>query len=107
MATNFPNSIQTFPTMLNMTASDADIVTRYQEAMQVGNLKQATSILAEMTDGDRKLITASLLNTLFDTSVAVQKYYATKFSNGYIVSATQPAGQENGDYWFKLGKELA
>ena len=76
MATNFPNSIQTFPTMLNMTASDADIVTRYQEA-------------------------------LFDTSVAVQKYYATKFSNGYIVSDTQPAGQETGDYWFKLGKELA
>ena len=73
MATNFPNSIQTFPTMLNMTAGDADIVTRYQEAMQAGNLKQATSILAEMPDGDRKLIPASWLNTPCDTSVEGQR----------------------------------
>ena len=107
MATTFPNSIQTFPTMQNITASDAELVKQYQAAMQAGNIPQATAVLQQIADADKKLVTASLLNTLFDTNVALQQYYAKRFSNGYIVSANQPAGQADGDFWFKLGKTLA
>ena len=59
--TSFPNSIQSFPTMQDISVADAS---------------------------------------------PVQQYYAEKFSNGYIVSATQPAGQANGDFWFKLDRKL-
>lgn len=107
MATTFPNSIQTFPTMQDITASDAELVKQYQAAMQAGNIPQATAALQQITDADKKLVTASLLNAVFDTNVALQQYYATRFSNGYIVSSDQPAGQVDGDFWFKLGKTLA
>ena len=107
MATTFPNSIQTFPTMQDITVSDAALVQQYQTAMQAGNIPQATAALQKITDADKKLVTASLLNAVFDTNVALQQYYAKRFSNGYIVSADQPAGQADGDFWFKLGKTLA
>ena len=44
--------------------------------------------------------------SITDTSVALQQFYADKFSNGYIVSATQPAGQAKGDFWFRLDRKL-
>ena len=106
MSTVFPNEIQSFPTMQDMTSTDASLVQQYQEAMESGNIGGAATILGQITNADKKLIRADLLNTITDTSVALQKFYAEKFSNGYVVSATQPAGQANGDFWFKLDRKL-
>ena len=106
MSTTFPNSIQTFPTMQDISSSDAALVQQYQEAVENNNIALATSLLGQISNADRKIIRASLLNTITDTSVALQQYYADKFSNGYIVSETQPAGQAKGDFWFKLGRKL-
>lgn len=106
MSSVFPNEIQTFPTMQDISAADASLVQQYQEAMEAGNIATATAILAQISNADKKIIRADLFNTITDTSVALQKYYAEKFSNGYIVSATQPAGQANGDFWFKLDRKL-
>ena len=36
----------------------------------------------------------------------VEEYYMSKFSPAYIVSATQPATQDVGDFWFKVNKEI-
>ena len=33
MATNFPNQVDTFPTMLDITADDAELVKQYFELM--------------------------------------------------------------------------
>ena len=106
MSTSFPNSIQTFPTMQDISAADASLVQQYQEAMESGNIATATAILGQISNADKKIIRADLLNTITDTNVALQKYYAEKFSNGYIVSETQPAGQSVGDFWFKLDRKL-
>lgn len=106
MSTLFPNEIQSFPTMQDISSSDAALVQQYQEAVENNNIALATSLLGQISNADRKIIRASLLNTITDTSVALQQYYADKFSNGYIVSETQPAGQANGDFWFKLGRKL-
>lgn len=105
MPTSFPNSIQTFPTMKDMTASDATLVQRYQQLMQEGRVNSARDVLSQITDYDSKLVTADLLNTMNDTIVALEGYYTTKFSPAYIVSATQPAQQDTGDFWFKVNKE--
>ena len=67
---------------------------------------KASAILGQISNADKKIIRADLLNTITDTSVALQQYYAEKFSNGYIVSATQPAGQAKGDFWFRLDRKL-
>lgn len=106
MSTVFPNEIQSFPTMQDMTSTDATLVQQYQDAMEIGNIGGAATILGQIANADKKLIRADLLNTITDTSVALQKFYAEKFSNGYVVSATQPAGQSTGDFWFKLDRKL-
>ena len=104
--TSFPNSIQNFPTMQDISAADASLVQQYQEAMEAGNIATATAILGQISNADKKIIRADMLNTITDTSVALQQFYAEKFSNGYVVSATQPAGQAKDDFWFKLGGKL-
>ena len=104
--TSFPNSIQNFPTMQDISVADATLVQQYQEAMEAGNIATATAILGQISNADKKIIRADMLNTITDTSVALQQFYAEKFSNGYVVSATQPAGQAKDDFWFKLGGKL-
>lgn len=106
MSSVFPNEIQTFPTMQDISVADASLVQQYQEAMESGNIATATAILGQISNADKKIIRADLLNTITDTSVALQQYYAEKFSNGYIVSETQPAGQAKGDFWFRLDRKL-
>lgn len=102
MSSLFPQSTQTFPTMQDMTASDALLVNQFQQAMQAGNVALAQTILAQITDYDKKIISAELLNTAWDTLVALQKYFTTRYSPAYVISATQPEDQEIGDYWFEV-----
>lgn len=102
MATTFPNSVQTFPTMQDVTATDMAAIKQYQQAMQDGNLRLAQSILLTISNYDKKIITADLLNTIADTCVALEEYYATKYSPAYVVSSTQPSNQQATDFWFKV-----
>ena len=102
MATTFPNAIQTFPQMIDLTASDGTLVQQYQTAMQAGNLTLAQQILAQIPDNQSKIITADYLNTINDTVVAVEKYFQARYSPAYVVSNTQPSAQENGDFWFQV-----
>ena len=102
MATTFPHSIQTFPTMLNLTASDILMVNNYQEAILNGNFALAAQYLASISDGNLKLITADYLNTINDTINALQVVYEQTWSTAYIVSAVQPQAQENGDFWLQV-----
>lgn len=102
MATSFPDNIQTFPTMLNLTASDITMVKNYQEAILSGNFTLAAQYLASIQNGDQKLITADYLNTINDTLIALQQFYEQKWSPAYIVSATQPVSQEVGDFWLEV-----
>lgn len=102
MATSFPSSIQTFPTMQDMGAADAPLVKQYQAAMQSGDIPTAQSILSQITNGQNKIINADLLNTIIDTNVALQLYYAQRYSPAYVVSEEQPQNQEATDFWFQI-----
>ena len=102
MATSYPNSVQTFPQMIDLAASDGPLVQQYQTAMQAGNLTLAQQILAQIPNNQSKIITADYLNTINDTVVAVEKYFQARSSPAYIVSNTQPSAQENGDFWFQV-----
>lgn len=106
MATTFPDEVQTFVRRLDLTASDGDLVKQYQDAMQNDDLSLAATILEKIPDHDKKLITAEFLNDMTDTIEAVETFFLTKYSPGYIVSENQPAGQNSGDFWFHLTKKL-
>lgn len=102
MATSFPNQIQNFPQMQDITAQDATLVQQYQNAMQVGNLSLAKQILAQIPNNQNKIVTADYLNTINDTVIAVQKYFGARYSPAYVVSETQPINQEKSDFWFQV-----
>ena len=102
MATSYPNSVQTFPQMIDLTASDGPLAQQYQIAMQAGNLALAKQILAQIPNNQNKIITADYLNTINDTVVAVEQYFQARYSPAYIVSDTQPQSQEKNDFWFEI-----
>ena len=102
MSSLFPGAIQTFPQMINLTASDGTLAQQYQAAMQAGNLALAKQILAQIPNNQNKIITADYLNTINDTVVAVENYFKTRYSPAYIVSNTQPQSQEKNDFWFEI-----
>lgn len=102
MATSYPNSVQTFPQMIDLAASDGTLAQQYQTAMQAGNLALAKQILAQIPNNQNKIITADYLNTINDTVVAVEKFFQARYSSAYVVSSTQPSLQENGDFWFQV-----
>ena len=102
MATSYPNSVQTFPQMIDLTASDGTLAQQYQIAMQAGNLALAQQILAQIPNNQSKIITADYLNTINDTVVAVEQYFQARYSPAYIVSESQPAYQEATDFWFEV-----
>ena len=102
MATLFPNAIQTFPQMIDLTASDGALAQQYQAAMQAGNLALAKQILSQIPNSQNKIITADYLNTITDTVIAVEQYFQARYSPAYIVSDTQPQSQEKNDFWFEI-----
>ena len=75
--TTFPEQVQTFVTMLNMTIADAPAVKGYQQAMEAGNNTLAQQYYNQITNADQKFIDATKMNRLMDTCVALQKFYKT------------------------------
>lgn len=102
MATSYPSSIQNFPQMIDVTASDGALVAQYQAAMEAGNLSLAKQILAQIPQNQNKIVTADYLNTINDTVVAVERYFQDRYSPAYVVSASQPAHQNATDFWFQI-----
>ena len=102
MPSLFPQQVQTFNQMQDISASDGALIAQYQTAMQAGNLALAKQILAQIPNNQNKIITADYLNTINDTVVAVEQYFRGRYSPAYIVSETQPAYQEATDFWFEV-----
>ena len=102
MPSLFPQQVQTFNQMQDISASDGALIAQYQAAMQAGNLALARQILAQIPNNQSKIITADYLNTINDTVVAVEEYFRGRYSPAYIVSADQPAFQNKTDFWFEV-----
>lgn len=109
MSTVFPGSIQTFPTMEDITPTDAPLVAQYQTALQQGNFESAQAILAQIPNASNKMANADLLNSVMDTVVAVETlfYSAGAAGSGYVVSETQPSVQLVNELWFQLTGEAS
>lgn len=75
--TTFPDSIQSFVQMEDIASGDADVLAQYQSAMRSGDFAAAQAALANMTNADNKIINAVKLNTMFDTCIALERFYKT------------------------------
>lgn len=102
----FPDTLVTFPTMMDITASDGNLIALYQQAVQAQDTETAASILAQITNYDKKIITANYLNTLGQTVNDIELFYAEKYNPAYVVSDTQPIAQEPTDFWFEITGEV-
>ena len=102
MPSLFPQQVQTFNQMQDISTSDGALIAQYQTAMQAGNLALAKQILAQIPNNQNKIITADYLNTINDTVVAIEQYFRGRYSPAYIVSESQPTYQEATDFWFEV-----
>ena len=98
----FPEEIDVFPAMLDITASDGDLIKQYQAAMETNNLALAKQILQRIPNGQNKIITAELLNKMTNSIMSTQTYALKSYSPAYIVSETMPTSQEATDFWFQV-----
>lgn len=76
-STSFPNQIQTFATFLDISASDARLIQKYQIAIQSNDYETAQNIFAQIPNGNQKIINAQKLNTIIDTCEALENFYKT------------------------------
>ena len=100
MATNFPNQIDTFPKMLDITAADAELVKEYQSAMEAGDYEKAQFVLDKIPNNQQKIISAGLMNDILDGLTATEQYFADRYSPAYVVSDTEPQYKQATDFWF-------
>ena len=75
--TTFPDSQQTFVEMIDMNSSDGALMTQYQTAMQNGDFATARTVLSQIPNYNNKLLDSVKMNTLFDTTVALERFYQT------------------------------
>lgn len=98
----FPGGIDNFPQMIDIAASDGELIKQYQTAMENGDLVTANSILSQIPNNQNKIVTADYLNTINNAIVAVEEYFQERYSPAYVVSEAQPIGQQATDFWFKV-----
>lgn len=98
----FPEEIVQFPIMEDVSASDGQLISAYQQAMQNQNLEEAEAILHQIPNYDKKIITANFLNQLTKLATELQVFYLDRYSPAYIVSSTQPSTQGKYDFWFEI-----
>ena len=75
--TTFPDTIQSFVEMEDITSGDASALDAYQTAMRAGDFQAARQALASMTNANNKIIDATKINTLNDTLIALERFYKT------------------------------
>lgn len=98
----FPQEIIDFPVMEDISASDAELIDLYQEAIKNQDMSAAAMILQQIPNYSNKIITAIYLNSISTTVNALEYYYLEKFSPAIVVSATQPVLQDKNDMWFEI-----
>ena len=98
----FPETIVTFPTMQDIAVDDGALIAQYQAAIEAQDMATAALILAQISDYDKKMITAPYLNSIGQTVAALELFYEQRYNPSIVVSATQPAAQQATDFWFEI-----
>lgn len=90
--TNFPDSLDVFDRLSDVTSGDIVLVNQYQAYMSAGNQAAAAKLLTDNPDLKNKIINASTINKFLDAVSALQKMFKEDVQT-YIVSQAGTAGQ--------------
>ena len=92
MASSFPNSKDTFTPFMDVTSSDATLLKNYQEAKQNGNETLANQYLTQITDYDKKVLTAEKFNKQNDALNNMEQFYGTDIQPHIITKQAEWQG---------------
>lgn len=90
--TNFPDSLDVFDRLSDVTSGDIVLVNQYQSYMSAGNQAAAAKLLTDNPDLKNKIINASTINKFLDAVSALQKMFKDDVQK-YIASQAGTAGQ--------------
>lgn len=77
MASTFPQQKDVIQSFLDVNSSDFEAINGYQNAIRQGDFASAQSFLVQISNADRKIISADRLNQIKDALDAVQQFYKT------------------------------
>lgn len=100
--TTYPDKIQEFEEKLNITPNDATLIKQVQQLIEQRKFAEANAIRQQIPNYKQKQIIAQDFNTVFDTTVALQLEYDSRYTPSYVLSKEKPTNQSEGDYWYRI-----
>ena len=72
---NFPDNLDSWDTFLDIVASDANLLTQYQQYILAGDFENAQYIYQQIPDAPRKFIGALVMNQFADAIMSLEMFY--------------------------------
>lgn len=77
LVSEFPQNLDTFINLLNITSTDAPLVRQMQQFMMDGNFSAAQEVLSQIQNSNQKILTADYFNKMRDCILALERFYKT------------------------------
>ena len=81
---NFPDSLDSWETFLDVVASDANLLTQYQQYILNGDFENAQYIYQQIPNANRKFIGALIMNQLADAIMSLEHFYGDSGIDTYL-----------------------
>jgi len=101
---NFPDSIDTFARMEDISPEDLPFLVEYYRLMNIGNFNAAKQLILSNPQLNTKFMNADKWNQIRDAIIAVQKYFMTY---GFTSSGTQTRGTWNLGVNYLMGDSVS
>lgn len=83
---NFPDNLDSWEDFLDVEASDATLLTQYQQYILAGDMENAYNIYQQISNADRKFIGALVMNQFADAIMSLEQFYS---NSGFINYVTE------------------
>lgn len=90
--TQFPDAIDNFDRMIDVTTSMLPYIKQYQSYYNAGNLVAANQILVDHPELKQTLISADNMNKLYDAINAIEQFYMADVQQ-YLINIIKPEGE--------------
>lgn len=77
MSSTFPNQIDNIPNFLDVTNQDGQLIKQYKQYMEQNDFSNANNTLSQISDADKKIVSATKLNKLRDCIIALEEFYGS------------------------------
>ena len=82
----FPDELDSWETFLDVVASDAVLLSQYQQYVLAGDMENAQYIYQQIPNADRKFIGALVMNQFADAIMSLEQFYG---DGGFVEYVTQ------------------